>query len=150
MTYSFPTRRSSELPCAWWVAGGRVQCAGAAHEQRVCRCCAAVAAGAHAEICAFGNFCCCVCAMWHLLTCMPMLFRQVTLFLFPISFFYYFLFYTDTCSTMSLVLLQYLSTLDEKKPATPNVVRQIMFTLVRSEEHTSELQSLMRISYAVF
>src|SRR3546814_4916275 len=25
-----------------------------------------------------------------------------------------------------------------------------LFTLVRSEEHTSELQSLMRISYAVF
>src|SRR3546814_4863956 len=27
---------------------------------------------------------------------------------------------------------------------------QFHFTLVRSEEHTSELQSLMRISYAVF
>src|SRR3546814_7416018 len=29
-------------------------------------------------------------------------------------------------------------------------LRDIMFAAVRSEEHTSELQSLMRISYAVF
>src|SRR3546814_5568794 len=37
---------------------------------------------------------------------------------------------------------------------TPNafirIDRQGLVTLVRSEEHTSELQSLMRISYAVF
>src|SRR3546814_3808196 len=30
------------------------------------------------------------------------------------------------------------------------VVRDIIYTATRSEEHTSELQSLMRISYAVF
>src|SRR3546814_2060403 len=32
----------------------------------------------------------------------------------------------------------------------PNARFVVMMTLVRSEEHTSELQSLMRISYAVF
>src|SRR3546814_8609745 len=32
----------------------------------------------------------------------------------------------------------------------PQVARDEMFQLGRSEEHTSELQSLMRISYAVF
>src|SRR3546814_7990881 len=31
----------------------------------------------------------------------------------------------------------------------PKIVREI-FHIIRSEEHTSELQSLMRISYAVF
>src|SRR3546814_9886066 len=31
-----------------------------------------------------------------------------------------------------------------------NACRQAMFGVNRSEEHTSELQSLMRISYAVF
>src|SRR3546814_2802085 len=31
-----------------------------------------------------------------------------------------------------------------------NIIGDIMYTIVRSEEHTSELQSLMRISYAVF
>src|SRR3546814_8181097 len=36
----------------------------------------------------------------------------------------------------------------EKRPALRQ--RQGMWALVRSEEHTSELQSLMRISYAVF
>src|SRR3546814_5940666 len=30
------------------------------------------------------------------------------------------------------------------------IVRQLLARLLRSEEHTSELQSLMRISYAVF
>src|SRR3546814_5280498 len=34
--------------------------------------------------------------------------------------------------------------------ATPEVIEQIIHQLDRSEEHTSELQSLMRISYAVF
>src|SRR3546814_8850784 len=33
---------------------------------------------------------------------------------------------------------------------TPGKMRQLMFAVARSEEHTSELQSLMRISYAVF
>src|SRR3546814_7996222 len=31
-----------------------------------------------------------------------------------------------------------------------NTLILVMFRLIRSEEHTSELQSLMRISYAVF
>src|SRR3546814_9362362 len=31
-----------------------------------------------------------------------------------------------------------------------NIVRRHCYGLIRSEEHTSELQSLMRISYAVF
>src|SRR3546814_10207997 len=34
--------------------------------------------------------------------------------------------------------------------ATPRSARVVMRTIGRSEEHTSELQSLMRISYAVF
>src|SRR3546814_9284775 len=34
--------------------------------------------------------------------------------------------------------------------AIPGVIIAIIFALTRSEEHTSELQSLMRISYAVF
>src|SRR3546814_10310103 len=32
----------------------------------------------------------------------------------------------------------------------PGAVRNIVWSIYRSEEHTSELQSLMRISYAVF
>src|SRR3546814_2081827 len=36
-----------------------------------------------------------------------------------------------------------------KTPA-PGSLRRALAALVRSEEHTSELQSLMRISYAVF
>src|SRR3546814_3220972 len=32
----------------------------------------------------------------------------------------------------------------------PDCARAVLITLSRSEEHTSELQSLMRISYAVF
>src|SRR3546814_5518557 len=32
----------------------------------------------------------------------------------------------------------------------PQISRALAFPLFRSEEHTSELQSLMRISYAVF
>src|SRR3546814_7758462 len=35
-------------------------------------------------------------------------------------------------------------------PASPRCAVLIMAASVRSEEHTSELQSLMRISYAVF
>src|SRR3546814_8651492 len=31
-----------------------------------------------------------------------------------------------------------------------NIVKKVIDDLLRSEEHTSELQSLMRISYAVF
>src|SRR3546814_9394676 len=34
--------------------------------------------------------------------------------------------------------------------ATPKALRSMPHVLKRSEEHTSELQSLMRISYAVF
>src|SRR3546814_5347025 len=37
-----------------------------------------------------------------------------------------------------------------RTPATAFLVRQRLGRLARSEEHTSELQSLMRISYAVF
>src|SRR3546814_2821396 len=36
------------------------------------------------------------------------------------------------------------------KPALEEVNRLAAFTVTRSEEHTSELQSLMRTSYAVF
>src|SRR3546814_14340580 len=40
---------------------------------------------------------------------------------------------------------------DEQRPRRPrNVARRTMDRKGRSEEHTSELQSLMRISYAVF
>src|SRR3546814_8874351 len=35
-------------------------------------------------------------------------------------------------------------------PATSNPCAPVVFAARRSEEHTSELQSLMRISYAVF
>src|SRR3546814_3940435 len=42
----------------------------------------------------------------------------------------------------------------EAKPKTPGIVEScsysLSFNVFRSEEHTSELQSLMRISYAVF
>src|SRR3546814_5413126 len=39
---------------------------------------------------------------------------------------------------------------DVQRLLTVNVVGTFVFTQARSEEHTSELQSLMRISYAVF
>src|SRR3546814_2159202 len=38
----------------------------------------------------------------------------------------------------------------ESAPTAQTIVTQPSTTMVRSEEHTSELQSLMRISYAVF
>src|SRR3546814_3186685 len=38
----------------------------------------------------------------------------------------------------------------DKKAAALSWVLLIVFSVFRSEEHTSELQSLMRISYAVF
>src|SRR3546814_4437552 len=41
-------------------------------------------------------------------------------------------------------------TLNWKRPASIDGLREIQSLRVRSEEHTSELQSLMRISYAVF
>src|SRR5690554_1810377 len=59
---------------------------------------------------------------------------QVTLFLFPVSFFYYFMFYTDTCSTLSLVLLQILSCTDQPAQGPvlrSNLLKQVVFTLVR-------------------
>src|SRR3546814_3707813 len=40
--------------------------------------------------------------------------------------------------------------LDQGLPPTRHIDRTGQATLYRSEEHTSELQSLMRISYAVF
>src|SRR3546814_10065672 len=38
----------------------------------------------------------------------------------------------------------------EVRLATPDYKVEVIVTAARSEEHTSELQSLMRISYAVF
>src|SRR3546814_4901104 len=35
-------------------------------------------------------------------------------------------------------------------PDVADKMRQVIYGLIRSEEHTSELQSLLRISYAVF
>src|SRR3546814_3436693 len=55
--------------------------------------------------------------------------------------------------------LPWLETVDEEYEAGPSVLRiaalvilglALIAGVVRSEEHTSELQSLMRISYAVF
>src|SRR3546814_6252101 len=45
-----------------------------------------------------------------------------------------------------------ISSIDRIEPiSTPKIVRRRRLrTILRSEEHTSELQSLMRISYAVF
>src|SRR3546814_2336715 len=43
-----------------------------------------------------------------------------------------------------------LSAYARSKRAGEDALRQILGTRARSEEHTSELQSLMRISYAVF
>src|SRR3546814_2950348 len=40
--------------------------------------------------------------------------------------------------------------LAEQLDFSTNIMRALEFTVPRSEEHTSELQSLMRISYAVF
>src|SRR3546814_13549019 len=37
-----------------------------------------------------------------------------------------------------------------RSSAAPRFPRSLPFSTIRSEEHTSELQSLMRISYAVF
>lgn len=67
----------------------------------------------------------CLWAFGGLCTCL-----QITLFCFPISFFYYFLFYTDTCSTLSIVLMQYLSMRGESRQAM-KWTRQLIFTLVR-------------------
>lgn len=117
---------------------------GAALRERVCGDCHAVFAAADAEVAAFGTefgiaqvLCLLVfpaSSLSHrLLLCLR---NQVTLFLFPISFFYYFLYYTDTCSTLSLVLLQYLSCSDDDSkrdggPPRSNWRRQLAFTLVR-------------------
>src|SRR3546814_6943758 len=43
-----------------------------------------------------------------------------------------------------------LQTLDNSTQALTVAVQDLKFSQYRSEEHTSELQSLMRISYAVF
>src|SRR3546814_6809908 len=39
---------------------------------------------------------------------------------------------------------------DQTRRAFPEIYQHLLQTVRRSEEHTSELQSLMRISYAVF
>src|SRR3546814_5799695 len=50
----------------------------------------------------------------------------------------------DTCLAVMQVLYEWLA--DSKYRPCPLLVKYV----VRSEEHTSELQSLMRISYSVF
>src|SRR3546814_8639321 len=47
-------------------------------------------------------------------------------------------------------LLDRLATYKEKILAIKGKIKSALFYPIRSEEHTSELQSLMRISYAVF
>src|SRR3546814_7334251 len=46
--------------------------------------------------------------------------------------------------------LQAFGQLADRAPAAPVEAVQVQQQQIRSEEHTSELQSLMRISYAVF
>src|SRR3546814_3391907 len=47
--------------------------------------------------------------------------------------------------------VSHMSGLDDERQAVPvRIPAYAMLDLTRSEEHTSELQSLMRISYAVF
>src|SRR3546814_6083891 len=48
-----------------------------------------------------------------------------------------------SCSVAHARLSRWLGSMSQVKPMPPS-------TWIRSEEHTSELQSLMRISYAVF
>src|SRR3546814_7947262 len=62
---------------------------------------------------------------------------------------------SDVCSSDLLFGLSWLAIRD--RPATtgndtpaPETIGQTLRGIGRSEEHTSELQSLMRISYAVF
>src|SRR3546814_4812260 len=52
-------------------------------------------------------------------------------------------------STLLLLVLVYLG-LASVQAGKANFSVEIMVAILRSEEHTSELQSLMRISYAVF
>ena len=52
---------------------------------------------------------------------------KLTLFLYPISFFYYFFYYTDTCSTLSLVAMQYLV---NSGTTQPSYLRQLGFVMV--------------------
>src|SRR3546814_9161692 len=47
-------------------------------------------------------------------------------------------------------VINHRQVLDVLAQADPTGVRTHLQTILRSEEHTSELQSLMRISYAVF
>src|SRR3546814_3306888 len=51
-----------------------------------------------------------------------------------------------------LGILQSFASMNEIKSIVPGIDQIIIYLIavVRSEEHTSELQSLMRISYAVF
>src|SRR3546814_4035768 len=50
----------------------------------------------------------------------------------------------------SLQLRPSLTLTGSNDPVNPDLVRKKIMARTRSEEHTSELQSLMRISYAVF
>src|SRR3546814_10774222 len=52
--------------------------------------------------------------------------------------------------TMQVMPGSSCSVVDEAKALKPLSVRLLRYNVWRSEEHTSELQSLMRISYAVF
>src|SRR3546814_2828552 len=52
--------------------------------------------------------------------------------------------------TLAQGLAIYLAERDKLRPATKATYARDLRTTFRSEEHTSELQSLMRISYAVF
>src|SRR3546814_9977431 len=65
------------------------------------------------------------------------------------------LFRSDSCMPISSATCFSVSGFNwltpcSKKPCCAVTSALATFTIVRSEEHTSELQSLMRISYAVF
>src|SRR3546814_20743052 len=92
---------------------------------------------------------CCICSTYVLVVFFLMIRRPPrstrTDTLFP---------YTTLFRSASLLRLYaaLAATLATSPPmaATPSCYREALTCLDRSEEHTSELQSLMRISYAVF